>query len=54
MLNLAPVWALRGFRRFLARWPDHPRAAEAQGGGAGTAADVIQIDASDTVQPTAL
>jgi tetratricopeptide (TPR) repeat protein len=30
LLDAHPVLALRTFRRFLERWPDHPRAAEAR------------------------
>ncbi len=30
LANLMPILALRTFRRFLERWPDHPRAGEAR------------------------
>ncbi|HWQ11674.1 MAG TPA: tetratricopeptide repeat protein [Roseiflexaceae bacterium] len=36
MINIHPAHALRAFRRFLQRWPDHPRADEAR----RTAADL--------------
>lgn len=43
LLNLHPVLALRTFRHFLARWPDHPRVEEARKTVAGLEADLQEM-----------
>jgi tetratricopeptide (TPR) repeat protein len=43
LLDTHPFLALRAFRRFLERWPDHPRAADARQTVAGIEANASQL-----------